>query len=287
MNTPISSGVPRFRTTVRLMQWVRRNKPYRRLPASSEQCFFKSKESPERISNNILLYCDNAGELGDELESCLLEKDVPTYLTRMKRKGVAVKESLLDRVTDQDKLAKLPYSIGRLPESAEARITQASAVAVYAEHVLEKLPAGMESRLVGCPDSIIKYFKVLGRNMIDPPEYLLKALAGHDTTYMEVSRMLGGLLPKYLEDTITTPRVALWYASKILKGRLPSHLEEVLLGDADCAAGYAFDVVRAYSSPRLPDVLHNSILMRSYSDPNNQLIRQYVAEVERTSKEPG
>lgn len=99
--------------------------------------------------------------------------------------------------------------------------------------------------------------------------------------------MLGGLLPKYLEDTITTPRVALWYASKILKGRLPSHLEEVLLGDADCAAGYAFDVVRAYSSPRLPDVLHNSILMRSYSDPNNQLIRQYVAEVERTSKEPG
>jgi hypothetical protein len=285
MNTPINISVPRFRTTARLTQWVRRNKPGRRLPASSEQCFFKSKEPAEKISTNILLYCDNAGELGDELESLILEKDVPTYLARMKRKGVAIKESLLDRVTDQDKLARLPYSIGRLPESAEARITQPSCVAVYAEHV-GILPAGMESRLVGCPSSIVKYFKVLGRNMQQSPECLLKALAGHDSTYIEVSRMLGGRLPKYLEDTITTPSVALWYASSVLKSRLPSQIEEVLLGDADCAAKYAFDVVRAYSSPRLPDVLHNSILMRSYSDPNNQLIRQYVAEVERTSKEP-
>ena len=286
MNTPINSSVPRFRTTTRLVEWVRRNKPYRRLPASSEQCFFKSKEPAEKISTNILLYCDNAGELGDELESCLLEKDVPSYLSRMKRKGAAVKESLLDRVTDQDKLARLPYSIGRLPESAEARITHPASLAVYAEHVGTLTPR-MEALLVGCPDSIIKYFKVLGRNMQDPPECLLKALAGHDRTYAEVSRMLGGRLPEYLVDTITCPRVALWYASNILKSRLPSHIEEVLLGDADCAAKYAFDVVRAYSSPRLPDVLHNSILMRSYSDPNNQLIRQYVAEVERTSKEPG
>jgi len=286
MNTPINISVPRFRTTARLIQWVRRNKPGRRLPPASEQCFFKSKEAPDRISTSLLIYCDNAGELGDELESLILEKDVPTYLARMKRKGVAIKESLLDRVTDQDKLARLPYSIGRLPESAEARITQPASVAVYSEHV-GILPAGMESRLVGCPSSIIKYFKILGRNMQQPPECLLKALAGHDSTYIEVSRHLGGRIPKYLEDTITTPSVALWYATNVLKGRLPSHIEEVLLGDADCAAGYAFDVVRAYSSPRLPDILHNSLLMRSYADPDNQLIRRYVKEVERTSKEPG
>jgi len=276
---------PKFRTTARLCQWVRRNKPQARLSSESERCFLKSKESPERISSNLLAYASHVGELGDELESLVLENDIHGYVSRVVRRGGSAKESVLGRITNQIRLSGVASSVGRLPASQEARITEPPAILNYAQHI-GPVPETMENLLVSCPDSTFGYLEILVRHGREPfPEKLLRALVGHDKNFIKLASRMGGRLPPYLEESISTPMVALDYARRFLKGRLPEKVECVMASDVEVAVSYAFDVVRAYASPRLPDVLHNAVVM-SPSGTDNSMIRQYIREVERTSKEP-
>lgn len=280
MSTYLNISVPRFRTTGRLVQWVRRNRPSVRLPAESERCFFSSKEPASKVCFNLLSYANMVGPLDRELEAVIPDEEIHKYIAKVAQRGVKVEESLLDRVHDQAKLANLASVVGRLPERLEARITEPASVLSYAKTV-RPLPESMELCLVESHHYVAKYLEVLHYQSLPMPERLLRALVGHDQYFLDLASRMGRL-PDYLLDSIKTPRVALLYAIR-QKERLPSHLEDVLAGDMDCALKYAFEVIRANASPRLPDNLHAMVMLSASGEHN---VRHYLSEVERTSKEP-
>ena len=133
-------------------------------------------------------------------------------------------------------------------------------------------------------DSLMKYIGVIDRNGGESHERFLRALVGHDRHFSSLSKFLKGRLPDYLEESISDPFVALEYARSVLRGRLPEKVEVVLQSDERCAVRYAFEVVRGFASPRLPDAVHSFLVMKSFEDPHNLEIRKYIQEVERTSE---
>lgn len=272
-------SIPRFRTTTRLITWMRRNRVNERVPAEIEQVFFKSKESADRVSNNIRLYANMAGSVSEALESCILDGQLASYMVMMQRKGVAFKKALLDRLSVPHLVYVSQY--GKLPDY-EHKILSSSDVAEYASNV-GPLTEEMERRMYGDPASIMRYFKVLGHHFQKPPKHLVDEMVGHDSHFMELSGMIGRL-PSHLEESITDPYVALHYSRTVVKGRLPEVVERVFEKCPSVAASYAIHVVRAWSNPRLPDSLHAAVLL---SGGGNDEVRRYIAEVERFSKEQG
>lgn len=276
-------SIPRFRTTARLVSWMRRNRVQERVPAEIEQVFFKSKESADRISQNVRLYAGMVGGLSDELEACILDAHVASYISLMHhRKGCKCKENLLDRL-GVSHLVYVSQYFGRLPNH-EHKILYPSDVSGYASNI-GPLPEEMERRLYGDPMSIMRYFKVLGNHFQKPPQHLIDAMVGHDAHFIELSGMIGRL-PRNLEESISDPMVALTYAKGCLKGRLPEKVERVLEKNPSVAAVYAIHVVRAWSNPRLPDSLHAAVLLGSVGSQSED-IKRYIAEVDRFSKEQG
>lgn len=274
-------SVPRFRTTTRLVTWMRRNKVKERVPAEVERVFFNSKESPDRISYNIRVYAGFVGEISDELESLILDPHVASYIALVHRRGVKFRESLLGRLSVPHLIYVTQY-VGRLRDH-EHKIVRPSDVSEYASNV-GPLPEEMERLLCGDPIEIMRYFKVLARHFQKPPQHLIDAMVGHDGFFLELAGMIGRL-PIHLEESITDPVVALQYARTVAKGRLSDNVERVLEKNPSVAAAYAIHVVRAWSNPRLPDSLHNAVLLNAGSACEE--IRRYIAEVERYSKEQG
>lgn len=85
-----------------------------------------------------------------------------------------------------------------------------------------------------------------------------------------------GRLPKNLEDSLDNPPDLVDYAVWVLKGRLPEHLEEHLHKNVFFAIKYGIEVMRNFSSPRLPESLHNLVIMKSFENPDDDLIKNYV-----------
>lgn len=83
-------------------------------------------------------------------------------------------------------------------------------------------------------------------------------------------------LPTHLEDSLDDPDCLLQYSKEVLKGRLPSHLEDVFHKDVHAATEYAFDVIRGFAPVKLPDALHNFVIMESFKTPNDQSIKNYM-----------
>lgn len=274
-------SVPRFRTTARLVTWMRRNKVRERVPAEVERAFFKSKESPDKISNNIRVYAGFVGEIPEELESLILDSHVASYIALVHRRGVKFRDSLLNRLSVPHLIYVTQYS-GRLRDH-EHKIVSPSDVSEYASNV-GPLSEEMERRLYGDPTAIMRYFKVLGHHFQKPPQHLIDALVGQDGCFLELAGMVGRL-PRHLEESVTDPFVALQYARTVVKGRLSENVERVLEKNPSVAAAYAIHVIRAWSNPRLPDSLHNAVLLNAGSACEE--IRRYIAEVERYSKEQG
>lgn len=281
MNATFAPVAPKFRTTGRLVLWVRRNRLIGRVSRESEACFFKSKEGQDVISQNVVRYSDRVGDLGSEIEALLLDKDVFSYLKCIHRRGVAPKDHLLDRLDASFLVSMAGYS-GKLNPTCESRIASEGLLPQYAEAV-GVLPPELEERITE-PNQIYRYVKVLCNSDKPIPEFLLRGLVGYDTCFTELAHKMKRRLPDYLEESIRDPHVALNYARSILRGRLPEKVEQVLGLNPDVAARYAFEVVRAYANPRLPDYLHNSVMLAG-SGSNNQEIKRYLVEVERLSKQ--
>jgi hypothetical protein len=51
------------------------------------------------------------------------------------------------------------------------------------------------------------------------------------------------------------------------------------VGDVDCALKYAFDVIRGFSSVRLPDELHTFLAMKAFENTEHQGIKNYFSEI--------
>lgn len=275
---------PRFRTTARLVQWVRRIRPSGRIPAESERCFFRTKESPERVSDNLVRYASVVGALDPEMESLLLGSDVYSYAVALNRRGVDPRESILERF-DEGELARFASYLNgrRLPEGFERRIVTPGVAQHYSEVVGGATPY-LESLILQDVECCVRHIKFLLNKGESPDERFLRALAGHDRHFIDLCGRMGGVLPDYLLDTVTDPDVALQYAMRFLKGRLPSHVEEIFMNSPRHAVRYAFEVVRAFSSPRLPDPLHRSVILSVNVDEAD--VRRYIREVERTSEKP-
>jgi len=281
MNEPVQTLVaPRFRSPSRLVAWVRRNKVTSRLPPESEKCFFSGKVSSESLSNRLVEYGARVGDLGTELEGLLSGHCVVVYVRNLCRAGKVPSDFVLDRVRPEDLLYLSQYC-GRLPERLERKMTGARALAEYASNV-GPLQEHLEEIIISDGDALMKYIKVLIAHSRPVEERFLRAMVGRDSHYCALANMVGPL-PQYLVESISDPQVALDYASRTLKGRLPDKVEAVLQNDHRCAVRYAFEVVRAYSSPQLPEAVHAAVLMKSFEDPNDREIRRYVDEVRRVS----
>lgn len=281
MNATFAPVAPKFRTTGRLVLWVRRNRLIGRVSRESEACFFKSKEGQDAISQNVVRYSDRVGDLGEEIEALLVDKHVYSYLKNLHRRGVKPKDHLLDKLNTQE-LVQISGYCGRLGPRWEDKIADANLLPQYAESV-GVLESHLEER-ISEPAQIYRYVKVLCNSDKPIPEFLLRGLVGYDTCFTELAHKMKRRLPDYLEESIRDPHVALNYARSILRGRLPEKVEQVLGLNPDVAARYAFEVVRAYANPRLPDYLHNSVMLAG-SGSNNQEIKRYLVEVERLSKQ--
>jgi hypothetical protein len=83
------------------------------------------------------------------------------------------------------------------------------------------------------------------------------------------------------------PRFCFTYSKEVLKGRLPSHLESVFFKDSYIASRYAFEVIRGFSSVRLPEELHNFMVMKSFEDPENKYVKSYIEASENDPSKTG
>jgi hypothetical protein len=275
---------PRFRSTTRLAQWVRRNKPQGRLPPESERCFFRSKEQPEKVSSNLLYYSNWGGILGEELEALLVPDDLVGYCRIVHTKGLKVPSSVFSRM-DETSLVLASQYVGRIPEDHERRISTPHLASVYAGRV-GPVPSYLEDMIVESPDSAMEYIEVLKGHFKEVPDRFMRALVGHDRHFLRLARALGGRIPSYLEESMTDPNVALAYARNYVRGRLPEDVEgRAFFNNPGMAAKYAFEIIRGFSNPCLPEALHNSVVLSAEASGDPE-VRRYIAEVERFSEKP-
>ena len=130
-------------------------------------------------------------------------------------------------------------------------------------------------------DYLIKFFRYCHNNI--HKDYINKYLdlfEGKSERLMQWAQWTNERLPTHLEDSISDPQILLQYAVEILKGRLPTHLEDVFHKDVHAATGYAFGVIRGFAPVRLPDNLHNFIIMESFKQPNDRYIKDYMRACE-------
>jgi len=171
---------------------------------------------------------------------------------------------------------------GRLPRDRERcffrtkkedRPEVAACVAKYARWA-GRLPE-CEDLLLGYNDSVSLYLRHVHNRGDEVSEVLVDSLSGDSRNLYSWARRFGRL-PKHLEDTITESRFLFLYAKEVLRGRLPSHLELRFIGDDYHSGKYAFEIVRGFAPVRLPDEMHNFMVMKSYAEPNNKYVRAYI-----------
>lgn len=189
---------------------------------------------------------------------------------------------------------------GRMPSDREGVFFKgkeddciiADQVAEYASHV-GPLELRFEKLMVGHPNAAYNYLRTVWYAKSNNPELelnpeLLNTLKGQGYFLLAWSQVTGERLPTELEDTFkdAEPQYAYEYAKKILCGRLPEHIEDVFFKCEVYAARYAFDVIRGFASVRLPEALHNFMLLKSYED-NNGWVKSYVEASENDPNKIG
>jgi hypothetical protein len=138
------------------------------------------------------------------------------------------------------------------------------------------MPPRFEKLLLGKPELVVRYAHILQtRYETNLSEELADSLLGNSKELVAYAGVVGRL-PKHLEDSLREPRYCLSYAKNILESRLPKHLEDVFLGDAYYSSQYALKVIRGFASARLPDSLHNFMVMKSFEDPGDEDIKEYM-----------
>jgi hypothetical protein len=143
-----------------------------------------------------------------------------------------------------------------------------------------------ERLLLGHNDSVILYLRAVRNRGGEASEFLVDSLAGDSRNLYRWSKEVGRL-PSHLEDTMTEPRHLFLYAKEVLRGRLPSHLEAGFFGDSYHLGRYAFDIIRGFAPVRLPEELHNCMVMKSFEEPDNEDIRAYMEACESDPNKMG
>lgn len=107
------------------------------------------------------------------------------------------------------------------------------------------------------------------------------SLRGSGRRLFKLAENIRARLPLELEATWEgNPHELVQYATRWVRGPLPESLEHILLGDTSVVAEYAFNVIRANSSPRLSGALHNFMVLSQ-----DEHVRRYIGECERTESQ--
>lgn len=291
--------VPKFRCVARLTDWVRRRYVKNRLPADKEQVFFKvAEKDPKLAAKHLCLYAQWVGPLDENLEELLKvsPESVMSYgetISRAtagsKRLPVGLHSVLAGNFQLLIRLAR--HLNGRISPELEMSMISgcdekdaAARLVSYADFV-GPLEENLERRIVSDHDKILKYFQILGRHNKELPVWMMDELKGDSLNLYNLAKgYIRGRLPEHLENSMDDPGVLYEYARNVLQSRLPEHLETVFLKDHRYAIRYAFEVVRAWSSVRLPDQLHSMLVMKSFENPNDNEIKRYVKETEKFEK---
>lgn len=187
---------------------------------------------------------------------------------------------------DQTNRARLPAEREEVFfTSKENPMAIASNLAEYALRT-GKLEEKFEQLLKVCPGATLKYLNIMNREEEPISEDLLDSLKGKSPQLLSWAKT-SGRLPTHLEDSMDDPRYCFAYSKEVLKGRLPSHLESVFFKDSYIASRYAFEVIRGFSSVRLPEELHNFMVMKSFEDPENKHVKSYIEASENDPSKTG
>lgn len=228
---------------------------------------------------NLICYANYSGNLGPELEALIPDEMLDKYCRTLFARGHRPEISVLNRMS-QEQLVSCSSGYGRFPSLIESKITDPSLLATYSQSV-GRLNEHMEGLLSEDIPSLMRYFSSLKYHNIEIPDNLLRLMRGQDEHFIHLARMIG-LLPVYLEETISDPEVAIAYARHYKKQRLVESAEECLMKDSGVAVRYGMEVIRGWASPRLPDFLHNALYIDT-SSKNKASIELYLREVERVS----
>lgn len=122
----------------------------------------------------------------------------------------------------------------------------------------------------------VEYLSRLKNIHTDPSERMVDALKGWDIFLLQWAKEIEKRLPQHLEDSLSNPNYLLKYAVEVLKGRLPEHLENLFYKDVHVATEYAFEVIRGFAPVKLPEHLHNFVVMKSFEHPHDRTIKAYM-----------
>lgn len=291
----IALHIPKFRCVARLTDWVRRRYMKNRLPADNEQVFFKvAEKDPKLAAKHLCLYAHWVGPLDENLEEILRAspEHVMAYgesiarhpwnkkLPERLHSVLAGDFKLLTRLT-RHLLRRLSPELELSMISGCDEKEAVSRLISYADMV-GPLGEGLERRIAMDHGYLLRYFQILERNKVEIPKWMIDELKGDSISlYQLAHRHIRGRLPQYLEETMDDPSCLYEYAKNVLKGRLPEKMELLFLKNHNWAIRYAFDVVRAFSSVRLPEELHAMLILKSYENPDDQYIKNYFKEVEK------
>ena len=288
-----TTHVPKFRETHRLLSWTIRHSKGIRLPSDREKIFFKDAEKdPARAALAVTRYSAIVGPLDEDLEGLLLcspvsvmeyAENIGSY-PWLKKLPERMHSALMGR---PDLVLRLAAHLGqKVGQDMERCLFSQGYEAIirYAQSVGE-LDEEMCRFLCSSHSHVLKYASILKNKGLALPRWMMDEMKGDSHSLLHLAiHHLKGRLPTPLEDSVTDPMSLLSYSKQVLHARLPRHLELCLLADHRVACQYAFEVVRGFADVRLADELHSMIVMKSFENPEDMFVKNYVMETERLEK---
>lgn len=281
--------IPKFRLTSRLIRWIEEEYyGYTRLPKNIEEVFFKSKEDPQTIANNLIRYAQKTSQdnLDSDLEGVIKKcpSAVVQYIYHLKCHSKPISKDLLPCLKGHgEQIAHVAQSFGRLKDY-EDDIQHPEHFVIYIQNIrihegkTNRIPE-MESRIFDpnkfpaekVAECLVRYATFIGGPL---PEELKVLLKGHGNQILEYATVLGSWakpLDEDLLDSLAGDSNNLFrYAKNHLRKRLPNHLEKTMT-EPQILLNYAKSIVKG----RLPEELENHFAK------DVRLASQYAFEVIR------
>lgn len=311
-----TATMPRFRVAHRLFAWMQENGVKERIP-HMEHVVLKNLKSVPEYARLVGRVPDMEDAILSDPHACLAYAGVvpraelpvkvmdacgsdPSMLVRLAGRIHGRIPGHLESKIDSphDYLGYVLETKERVPEMEERILFSdrfpvencALAAAKMMDHLAgtwggQDMTILKEERLlalVRCSaKSLEVYVDALNKRNMKADPAMCGAFKGNGDLLLKLATHLRGRLPEDLEDTWEGAETLVQYAIRFVRKRLPEHLEDRLVGNARACKDYAFQVVRGFSDPRLSDTLHTFMVMKSFESPEDDTIRQYVAECER------
>lgn len=276
-----------------MLAWTRRHSSGTRLPSDREKIFFKEAgKDPARAALAVTRYSAIVGPLDEDLENLLLCSPVSVMEYAENIGSYPWNAKLPERMYSvlmgrPDLVLRLAAHLGqKVGQDMEKCLFSEGYEAIirYAQSVGE-LDEDMCRFLCADHSRVLRYAGILKNRGLSLPRWMMDEMKGDSHSLLHLAiHHLKERLPTPLEDSITDPMSLLSYSKHVLRARLPRHLELCLLSDHKIACQYAFEVVRGFAEVRLADELHSMIVMKSFENPEDQLVKNYVMETERLEK---